>query len=331
MSSKLISPRTQKRTPQTVSSPYTRTPMRASATTTPRKSQPQKSPKQATLKKKKPTSIKDDKRFAKYNAMTVPELRTKKNKMIEAMNFDESEFIEKVIQMHVDNAPSDAFAIGSQWIKERIDELIDNYFQNLDDIENTYRDKEIAIRENEYDVFQKIRERHLLEIEEIETARTVQLHVDENSICGQTKELERQARVLAKANDFEGARNSAKKAQETNNSSIMKRQQDTNLKYDRELKLLLSQQENQLQILQDRLQSCINDNEKRREEEILSLQKESSVFIKSNLQKIIIDGSNMLNTLEQKAQFTSDINASYMKDVYNFEKEKETKLPFLYI
>ena len=332
MSTKQEPKRLKSQTLRATNPPYVRPPKNDASTTTPKKGDKNQTQRPGTPKGKtmKPADVKKDERFENYKDMKLDELRAAKTDAIEEFDFDLAEYIEQVIRLHVDTSARDASDLGGKWMKERVDEMLNSYFDQLDEIKRKFKDNEIQIRENEQEVFNKIKERHILEIEELETERVVQLKIDEESVCGEAIVLQKQARTLAKGNDFEGARASFAKAEEVRQANVATRQKATNDKFDRELKQLLASQENQLQILQDRLVRSIDDNQKRLDEEIVSLQRISSVFVKSQLQKLIVDGCRTLQTNEQKAIFTNDLTAQYTKNVKEFEKERNTQLQFLY-
>ena len=312
--------------------PYVRPKQNNGAESTPKKGNKNQTQRPSTPKSKAATekAIRNDSRFQTYGTMDLEQLRKAKTEAIEDFDFDEDEYIEQVLRLHIDTSAQDASALGSQWMKERVEELLNTYFEHYNKLKQDFKNKEIEIRERESETFGKTRERHLLEIEEIETERVVQLKLDEESIPGESIILQKQARILAKANDFDGARASHQKAEDIRISNVERRQSETNTKFDRELKKLLDSQENQLQILQTRLLQSIADNESQLNEAILALQRESSVFIKSQLQKLIVDGCKTLHTTEQKNLFTSELTSTYQKDVKNLEKEHQLSLPFLY-
>lgn len=285
--------------------------------------------KQKTGLKMSHTQIKNDKRYKKYEGMDIPQLRVAKAEEIEKLNFDESEFIEAIIQMLQYSAPVDATTIGAKWLTETLEDLINDYKSNLDKINNEFKDKELAIRENENTVFSKVHDRHILEIEEVETAREVEQLNNETLVCGQAIDLQKQAKTLAKSNDFNGARQQARKAEEVNQKYIGKRKESTEKKYNQELKRLLNLQEKQLMILLNRLNQSIDDNNRSKDNSIRELQKQYQVFYKSQLQRLIVDGQKQLPSTEQKSNFVVDINVQYRRIILDAEKKYNIPLSFL--
>lgn len=273
--------------------------------------------------------IQKDKRYKNYEGLDIQKLRALKDEQIEQLNFDESEYIEAIIQMLQTAAPVDATAIGAKWLTETLEDLIDDYKQNLDKINSEFKDKELAIRENENTVFSRVHDRHILEIEEVETAREVQLLNDTNSVCGRAIDLQKQAKTLAKANDFDGARQQKRQSEIINERYVERRKENTNIKYDNELKKLLDCQENQLMILLDRLNKSLEDNNSRKNASIKELQKQYQVFYKSQLQRLIVDGQKQLPSTEQKSTFVTDINIQYRRIILDAEKRYNLPLSFL--
>lgn len=279
-----------------------------------------RAPQQSPLKMKT-REIMRDPRYAKYADATMEELRRFKQKEIDEMNFDEGEFIEGVIRSRAIDNTNEVIDAEINWIEENVRAAQQDYMRRMEEINREFKEREMTIRKDEKVTFDKIKERHVTEIEELLTAREVQLLADENSSHGPVIQMRSQAKVLARADDFDGARLLVKRADETQRKLCQERMNETKIKYDRELNHLLGAQENQLSVLQERLRAAIEENEVHRINALKDLEKSHVIALKSFFPKAFAEGIKNVHTKEHKDKFVKEFNEKYVRKVKELEEE----------
>ena len=207
--------------------------------------------------------IKENEKFEKYINLKIIDLRSIKNQMIDEDNFDESEYIENIIQFK-----SNSFiSIFTEDMKKEIENKILEIFSNILIIFNNFKKDEkkiiLNIRKEKDDQFNKYSENHLKQIEELISKRESEISLISQKKTSDYNLLIEQSRKLAKINNFESARKLKKKAEKNLLIFIENQIKKINLNFEKKIEKLLKKQENELILLNEKLINSLNENKKK--------------------------------------------------------------------
>lgn len=235
------------------------------------------------------------------------ELRQLKKAAVEEMDFDKSNSLQRYIDLKTLDNSDQVLSNFKQYLHDTISDCFNNYDSCLDDVNDEAEERELIIRQETQRVLESMEKRHVKEITDLETERSISVLREENRTSAEYKRTSAQAKRLAAADDVIAAKALKAKAEELNKQQQEQRIDEENKKFDKLLQKLNQQQKNELIVLQTKLCTSLSDAEEMHQQEIKSLQKKVGVFIRHILQKSIVEASKQLKKKEMRNKVGNEL------------------------
>ena len=234
-------------------------------------------------------------------------LREMKKDAIDNFDFDQSDAIQTYLNILEQDNTQRVTKTLQEWLTEAINDVIGNYESNMEEVNQQIEDNEVQIRESVNQIFEEMKKRHIKEIEDNETLRQIEILREEKREKNDVRELKKQSKNLAKADEVDQAKLIYKKATEVNEFNKETEMNNIADKYNRLLNQICQRQRTEIEGLQQRLEELINQNEKVRHEDTVYQQKQVAVFIRHTLQKSLNDAQRKLNRKENLPKVTQEL------------------------
>lgn len=241
--------------------------------------------------------------ISKLNQLQTEELRKMKSVAINLYLYDISDKAQKIINKRNKDNFGTVIKQEKEWLAEGIYQVLGNFDSNLIELNQEYDQKELEIREIADKVFEKMKKRHIKEIQDLKLSQKTEQLAEENRQSNnsygevilqlsQSKKLAAVDQVQEAKATMKGAIELSKKLSEDNLQTIEK-------KYQTLLNQLKTRQLEELNNFQENLASSLNANQVKREKDIDALEKSVSVAIQSSLQKAVYDATNSLKSKDR--------------------------------
>lgn len=261
-----------------------------------------------------------EKQYPHVKDQELRKLREMKKDAIEAFDFDQSDAIQKYINILDQDNTQRVTTTLQEWLRDAINDVIGNYESNMEEVSQQIEDNEVQIRESVNQIFEEMKKRHIKEIEDNETLRQIEILREEKREKNDVRELKKQSKNLAKADEVDQAKLIFKKANEIDELNKETEMGNINNKYDRLLNQICARQRTEIEALQQRLEELINQNEKVRHEDEVYQQKQVAVFIRHTLQKSLNDATRKLNRKENISKVTQELKNTVIQILKDQQK-----------
>jgi len=275
------------------------------------------------------SALVNDERFEQYNNKRVEELRKIKKEEINKSNFDEGQFIEAVLQFQKSKNHDDVSDQMRNYIKDSIEDIITNYKIEYAKLILIHEDNEKMFRKETKATFDKLKSEQLSELEGLFLEKEVQIVRDRNYEPTEYKGFQEQAKKLATANDFDGARQVLKKAEKFLAHIREQNEKDTKKAYDKLLKVLVEKQEKAFQSLESRLITFLEKNQSNKDHRIGELQKSAAVSVNSILHIATTRACAQAKSTESKKRISLELTKYVSECIRQIQKERDEIFDFL--
>ena len=246
---------------------------------------------------------KDKYDLSKLNELKTEELRKMKSAAINLYLYDISDKAQQIINKRNKDNFGTVIKQEKEWLAEGIYQVLGNFDSNLIELNQEYDQKELEIREIADRVFEKMKKRHIQEIQDLKLSeRTEQLAEENrqsNNSYGEVILQLSQSKKLAAVDQVQEAKSTWANAIELSKKLSEENLQTIEKKYQTLLNQLKTRQLEELNNFQENLASSLNANQVKREKDIDALEKSVSVAIQSSLQKAVYDATNSLKSKDR--------------------------------
>lgn len=244
----------------------------------------------------------------------INSLVEKKRVCIENLQFEQARELEKEIQSHNVINYDETVKERGEALQKEIEGFYNKSKTLKEEASNATEEAELEVREH-YDLaFQDVQTRHLQELMEVEKEYALEVIKARKRPVPMQIEYQRQARQLAKDNDFDTALRLRTKAEEAFEIEMHTRRVAINSKFNQIRKLAYTKMRNELLILNNKLIEAINANQKELEDKNASIERTFKVNYLSAQQKALLDLTKVFKSRESKLMISEKLN-NYVREI----------------
>lgn len=232
-------------------------------------------------------SLEPKKNYDDLKGFSLKDLREKKQAAIKALNFDEAARITRYMAgNNVDETATFAESLKNE-LCQNVDYLLRTYDLFEKEANKKYFEEESKIRAQKKVVFDRLVKDFEDKVHAYEIDRKIDLTLENQRAVGQQQALEAKARNHAKNDNFEEAKQTLQEANEVGNIERQRRCLVVNDKYDKLIENAEIQLMNDIQSLQARVETEINNALGRYNNAIAQQQKITAAQIVQAPQKLL--------------------------------------------
>ncbi|KAH0791922.1 hypothetical protein GPJ56_004106 [Histomonas meleagridis] len=241
------------------------------------------------------------------------ELRKLKKDMIYEYDYDKSSKIQTYIELQRTDNTGKVIESFQKWLRDEITKVIENYDKNQEDAVRDSREFEKRIRVDTENTFEQMKARHIEELTDIETEKEVEKLREKRRVSQEVYDLWRQSQKLASVDEIEDAMKTKAQADSLQVQQGEERQEKVEMKYSKIIRQVLDKQKKEIEGLQKKLVSLLDEAEAVMEKEQMEQKKKVGVFVQYALNKAITDGTKQLSNKKMRMTVTNELTAFVKK------------------
>lgn len=250
---------------------------------------------------------------AKFETMTLEELKIARDNANKALDFELSETISAVIASFAPKSLEETIKQTQNQLTEAICTAIENFNQRKLELNDEIEDTQYALRVAINNQFEVLKSRHIRALTQLETDRDVELLREKNRPSAEEDRSTKAAMILAKSQFFAEARALRASMQKDKEEELLKRAKAVNDKYDRVVRNLSAKHADELGKLQEELDIRLKALDMEHKDREVVLQKTLNVFVRHILQKSIVDVSEKFARHPKRSQISAALTDHVQK------------------
>ena len=260
--------------------------------------------------------------IARYEQMSVLQLREKLKKLNRKRKFLKSQKVDEILAKKTADKSDTIVQKHIDALQQKMDEIFKD-LQELTDMKNgEYSQNEQILRTSIDETFEEMKERQLNELTELEIQHQAELLREKNRKLANVKHLENLSIILADNKQYVEAINVDNEARVLDESQKSERLDQIDMKYKTLKQSLLKKFSNEIKLLQEKLDIGLRMIMDQHNTQVKNAYKIAEVTIQSSLLKAINDAQNEVKRFDKNA----DISAKITKFVTdNAKKNGMTK------
>ncbi|OHT03050.1 hypothetical protein TRFO_29603 [Tritrichomonas foetus] len=257
---------------------------------------------------------------SKYDGLTLIELRQRREKEVNDLNFEEVAVIDEAIKNYnVDNTAKVVEKV-EQSLATDIDSAFARFDQACQEIENRTNENEQRIRTNTNSNFQIVKERHVQELADLETERQLDVIRSKERPSAKNNEMKNIAKNLARSGVIDAAITTREEAKISLEQELAFREYDINLRYEKILGHCVKRQSLELETMQNNFQKLIQNNENAKNKDILLQRQTLKGYITNAMRRAITEGCNELSRKDKRPELSQQITDFVQQKLVNDDR-----------
>ena len=265
----------------------------------------QKSVRQSITSLAKLSKVVEQQTIEKYQGKTVDEIQKERRQLVEELNFEEADQIDKYLSTISKDGDNNFINKLKEALSSQLDKIFSLYDENIDQIQKDTANKiqEYKIQVN--NTFQQMKEKHINQLTTIDIEKSLHIEKAKNRKVAKAIEFEKQAKFAASNHKIPEAillRDQSIKAKE---AGIKQHLKETHQHFEKLLQRTIIKQQTELDSLSQTLLTSITNVEMKEKSNIRILQKKVVVAVKNLLSRAISEGYALLNKKMSKSAISN--------------------------
>ena len=242
----------------------------------------------------------------KNSEYTNEQLYSMKAQAIEEMDFDRSRIIQSAIDKRFTDNSADVINQGKKWIQQELTNALDEDETICVNAQDQQLDRETKIREQIEKEFQNMKERHLKQQTDLEVEKNLKIMVEKERESKQVRDYLNKAKIAARANEFDTAKQLKAQAEETKQTQQEEAMKQIKQLYEGKIKRLTEAQGRELDGLTNKLNDLLAASNAKMDKELQDQKTKLTVFIRHILSVATTEGAKRIQNKSKRSQLNTE-------------------------
>ena len=249
------------------------------------------------------------------NSAKLDELIERKQRYISSFQFEKAKQVDKMISDLKQNDYNDYISRAEEYLLNKIDEFLDLYNENVEQINKNANAENLDIRTRYDDYFVEMKAKHIHELTELEKNKAYEIVYNLNRPIKSAKEFQRRSLVCAKMNQFDKACEYREMAKNEEVVVKNKRTEEIKTKYNAFTQQILDNMRSEMKVLSEKLVQALNNSEKTLKKDLENQLRLVKVSIQNETQKCISKLISIYTDSKIKKEIITHINSTVHQKV----------------
>lgn len=245
----------------------------------------------------------------RYMRMSISDLRTEKDRLIDEMQFEESAIVESVIKSKaVDNTES-VIAELDQLLSQQIEKAFASLDEGMVEAEKVRSEEENKSRAEFAKLEEETAQRHQAEMKDLEDKKQGELEREKQRPIAKELETRNKAKILARSDEIEEALRLRDAAASERVNGVEKRISIVEDSYAHKQAALLANQEREMLTLQLQLSKAVSGSYNKYDRTVTDLQAKTANYVRNALRLAINKGTKHLEIPARRTELSQRLSA----------------------